>query len=82
MAPAHWPSGLMEIEPRVHVLHREKKEGLGRAYLAGFRWALERDYEVIFEMDADFSHDPERIPDFSGPWRPPISSSVPGMPAA
>jgi len=55
---------LMEIEPRVHVLHREKKEGLGRAYLAGFRWALERDYEVIFEMDADFSHDPERIPDF------------------
>ncbi|MEP7326652.1 MAG: polyprenol monophosphomannose synthase, partial [Gemmatimonadota bacterium] len=55
---------LQEIEPRVHVLHREKKEGLGRAYLAGFRWALERDYEVIFEMDADFSHDPERISDF------------------
>jgi dolichol-phosphate mannosyltransferase len=55
---------LKEIEPRVHVLHRERKEGLGRAYLAGFRWALERDYEVIFEMDADFSHDPERISDF------------------
>ena len=55
---------LMEIEPRVHVLHREKKEGLGKAYLAGFQWALERDYEVIFEMDADFSHDPDRIPDF------------------
>lgn len=55
---------LTEIEPRVHVLHREKKEGLGKAYLAGFRWALDRDYEVVFEMDADFSHDPERIPDF------------------
>jgi dolichol-phosphate mannosyltransferase len=55
---------LHEIEPRVNVLHREKKEGLGKAYLAGFRWALERDYEIIFEMDADFSHDPERISDF------------------
>lgn len=40
--------------PRVHVLHRPGKEGLGRAYLAGFRWALERDYAFIFEMDADF----------------------------
>ena len=49
---------------RVHVLHRTKKEGLGRAYLAGFRWALERDYELIFEMDADFSHDPKFLPAF------------------
>jgi dolichol-phosphate mannosyltransferase len=51
-------------DPRIHVLHRENKEGLGRAYLAGFKWALEHDYEYIFEMDADFSHDPKFIPEF------------------
>jgi dolichol-phosphate mannosyltransferase len=45
-------------------LHREKKSGLGTAYLAGFRWALDRDYEFIFEMDADFSHDPKHLPEF------------------
>lgn len=50
--------------PRVHVLHRAGKEGLGRAYLAGFRWALERPYQYIFEMDADFSHDPNHLPEF------------------
>jgi dolichol-phosphate mannosyltransferase len=55
---------LSEIEPRVHVLHRANKEGLGKAYIAGFRWALARDYEIIFEMDADFSHDPDRLGDF------------------
>ena len=44
--------------PRIHVMHRPEKAGLGKAYLAGFRWALERDYEFVFEMDADFSHDP------------------------
>lgn len=49
---------------RVHVLHREKKEGLGRAYLAGFAWALQRPYRLIFEMDADFSHDPKYLPRF------------------
>lgn len=49
---------------RVHVLHRAGKEGLGRAYLAGFAWALERDYGFIFEMDADFSHDPAHLPEF------------------
>jgi dolichol-phosphate mannosyltransferase len=49
---------------RVHIIHRERKLGLGTAYLAGFRWALERDYEFIFEMDADFSHDPQHIPQF------------------
>ena len=49
-------------EPRVHVLHREKKEGLGRAYIAGFQWALKRDYELICEMDCDFSHDPKALP--------------------
>jgi dolichol-phosphate mannosyltransferase len=51
-------------EPRVHVLHRAGKLGLGTAYLAGFRWALERDYEYVFEMDADFSHDPAHLPEF------------------
>ena len=56
--------GLAAADPRVHVLHRAAKEGLGRAYLAGFRWALGRDYAYIFEMDADFSHDPKYLPDF------------------
>jgi dolichol-phosphate mannosyltransferase len=51
-------------EPRVHVIHREAKLGLGTAYLAGFRWALERDYAYVFEMDADFSHDPAHLPQF------------------
>lgn len=49
-------------DPRVRVLHRAKKEGLGRAYLAGFAEALQRGYGRILEMDADFSHDPERLP--------------------
>ena len=43
---------------RVHVLHRAAKQGLGTAYIAGFRWALERDFKFVVEMDADFSHDP------------------------
>jgi dolichol-phosphate mannosyltransferase len=51
-------------ELRVHVLHREGKLGLGTAYLTGFRWALERGYTYIFEMDADFSHDPAHLPQF------------------
>jgi dolichol-phosphate mannosyltransferase len=49
-------------EPRVHVLHRAGKEGLGRAYLAGFAWALARGYGLVLEMDADFSHDPRYLP--------------------
>ena len=49
-------------ETRVFVMHRAGKEGLGRAYIAGFKWALERDYELICEMDCDFSHDPEALP--------------------
>lgn len=49
-------------DPRVLVLHRERKEGLGAAYLAGFRWALERDYDAVVEMDADGSHRPEHLP--------------------
>lgn len=52
--------------PRVHALHRASKLGLGTAYLAGFHWALARDYEFIFEMDADFSHDPAHLPQFLG----------------
>ena len=47
---------------RVHVLHRAGKLGLGTAYIAGFRWALERGYDFVFEMDADFSHDPAHLP--------------------
>jgi dolichol-phosphate mannosyltransferase len=50
--------------PQIHVLHRAEKNGLGRAYIAGFKWALAHDYEFIFEMDGDFSHDPADIPDF------------------
>ena len=49
---------------RVHVIHREGKLGLGTAYIAGFRWALARKYDIVFEMDADFSHNPERLPEF------------------
>jgi dolichol-phosphate mannosyltransferase len=50
--------------PQVHVLHRKEKNGLGRAYIAGFKWALERDYEFVFELDGDFSHNPDDIPMF------------------
>ena len=50
--------------PRVHVLHRSSKQGLGTAYLAGFKWGLEKDYAYFFEMDADFSHDPAHLKEF------------------
>lgn len=53
---------LAEAEPRIHVLHRQGKEGLGRAYLAGFRYGLEHGYDILFEMDADFSHPPDALP--------------------
>lgn len=53
-----------EFRDRLFVLHREKKEGLGKAYVAGFKWALARDYQHIFEMDADFSHNPDYLPQF------------------
>lgn len=49
-------------EPRIRVLHRQKKEGLGRAYLHAFQWALDAGYQFIIEMDADFSHDPKYLP--------------------
>jgi len=55
---------LMQTEPRLHVLHRPGKMGLGTAYVDGFRYALERDYDYVFEMDADFSHDPDSLPAF------------------
>jgi dolichol-phosphate mannosyltransferase len=56
--------GLARANPRVHVLHREGKLGLGTAYLAGFKWAIEQRYDYAFEMDADFSHDPAHLKDF------------------
>jgi dolichol-phosphate mannosyltransferase len=55
---------LAAADARVHAMHRPSKLGLGTAYLAGFAWALERDYEYVFEMDADFSHDPTHLPQF------------------
>ncbi len=55
---------MVAANPRVHVLHRAEKAGLGKAYLAGFDWALSRDYDYVFEMDADFSHDPNHLPEF------------------
>jgi dolichol-phosphate mannosyltransferase len=55
---------LAAANPLVHVLHRPDKRGLGRAYIAGFKWALERDFEFILEMDGDFSHNPDDIPKF------------------
>ncbi len=65
------PDGTGEIadqlalqNPRIHVLHRKEKDGLGRAYISGFKWALERGYEFVFEMDGDFSHNPSDIPAF------------------
>lgn len=65
------PDGTGEIadsiaaqSPRVRVLHRAAKLGLGTAYVEGFRWALARDYAFVFEMDADFSHDPGHLPRF------------------
>ena len=56
--------GLANGDPKVHVLHREAKQGLGKAYLAGFRWAIEHGYDYVFEMDADFSHDPVHLKEF------------------
>ena len=54
--------GLAAADPRIHVLHRQGKQGLGTAYLAGFRFAFERGYERVCEMDADFSHAPWDLP--------------------
>ena len=56
--------GMQEKYANLHLIIREQKLGLGSAYVAGFRKALERDYDYMFEMDADFSHDPQEIPNF------------------
>lgn len=56
--------GIIAGNPRVHILQRPGKMGLGTAYIAGFRWALARAYDLVFEMDADFSHDPSHLPEF------------------
>ncbi|MFF1925007.1 polyprenol monophosphomannose synthase [Streptomyces sp. NPDC058221] len=53
---------LASADEQVHVLHRMGKEGLGAAYLAGFRWGMDHDYGVLVEMDADGSHQPEELP--------------------
>ncbi|TMQ49191.1 MAG: polyprenol monophosphomannose synthase [Candidatus Eisenbacteria bacterium] len=55
---------LAASNPCVHVMHRPAKMGLGSAYVAGFRYALERQYTAVFEMDADFSHNPDSLPQF------------------
>jgi dolichol-phosphate mannosyltransferase len=56
--------GIIAVNARVNILRRPRKMGLGTAYVAGFRWALERGYDFVFEMDADFSHDPQHLPEF------------------
>lgn len=61
-----WAQQHSETEPRLHVLHRQGKQGLGAAYRAGFTWALEQGYDVICEMDADGSHRPEQLPRLLG----------------
>lgn len=55
---------LAQADGRIHAMHNPAKRGLGRAYIAGFQWALKRGYKLIFEMDADFSHDPKELPSF------------------
>jgi dolichol-phosphate mannosyltransferase len=55
---------LAEGNSQVHVVHRKEKNGLGRAYITGFKWAMQNGYDYIFEMDADFSHNPSEIPHF------------------
>ncbi|HTI15407.1 MAG TPA: polyprenol monophosphomannose synthase [Dictyobacter sp.] len=55
---------ISKTDPRLHVMHRAGKLGLGTAYVAGFKYAIEHLYDAAFEMDADFSHDPRYLPDF------------------
>ncbi|MEX1186634.1 MAG: polyprenol monophosphomannose synthase [Gemmatimonadaceae bacterium] len=57
-------AAIASVNDRVHVIRRSGKLGLGTAYIAGFKWALERNYAHVFQMDADFSHDPAYIPEF------------------
>ena len=55
---------MQQVNNNIYILEREKKQGLGRAYIAGFKVALEKGFQYIFEMDADFSHNPVEIPNF------------------
>ena len=55
---------MSEEDARIHVLHRSGKQGLGTAYILGFKYAIDNHYDAAFEMDADFSHDPRYLPDF------------------
>jgi dolichol-phosphate mannosyltransferase len=57
-------AGMCEKDPTIHLIRREGKKGLGTAYVAGFRYAIEHEYDLVFEMDADFSHSPEDITKF------------------
>jgi dolichol-phosphate mannosyltransferase len=57
-----WVSEAAAHDPRLHLLSRGVKNGLGRAYLAGFQWALDHGYDLIVQMDADFSHNPDDVP--------------------
>ncbi len=59
-----WVEEQLSQKPHLHHIHREKKMGLGSAYVRGFKYALENNFDIVFEMDADFSHDPKYLPDF------------------
>ena len=59
-----WVKGQQASKPHLHLIERSGKQGLGSAYVRGFRYALEKDYDFVFEMDADFSHDPAYVADF------------------
>ena len=60
----NWVKGQQTTRPHLHLIERSGKLGLGSAYVRGFRFALEKGYDFVFEMDADFSHDPSYIPEF------------------
>ncbi len=59
-----WVKNQQSKNPNLFLIEREGKNGLGSAYVKGFKWAIENNYDLVFEMDADFSHDPKYIPNF------------------
>jgi dolichol-phosphate mannosyltransferase len=61
---AHIVEELMKENDKIHLLKRQQKSGLGTAYVAGFKYAIEKHFDLVFEMDADFSHDPKYLPEF------------------
>ena len=67
-----------DMNDRLFIIERSGKQGLGTAYITGFKWALERDYEYIFEMDADFSHDPHDLPRLYSACAPTTGSCAEG----